>query len=276
MTLLTAALRHWLAMPTFVLLICLAAGQAGSAASPAEKGRQIASSADAADSGWRDARVMMQMVLSAPNGQRAERVLAFEALEGDSQGAAGGDRSLLVFQSPKDVRETALLTHNQSSASDDQWIYLPALKRVKRISSSSRAGPFMGSEFAYEDFTAAEIDKFTYSWLRDEACPGEPQARCHVLDRIPAYEGSGYSRQTVWMHSTDLRIVQIDYFDLRAKKLKTLSARSWKQYDGSIWRAHSMEMVNHQTGKSTVLNWGPYSFGAGLAASDFDQSRLMR
>ncbi len=73
-----------------------------------------------------------------------------------------GDKSLFVFDEPRDVQGTAFLIHAHREDADDQWLYLPALKRVKRISSANRSGSFMGSEFAYEDMTAQEVEKFTY------------------------------------------------------------------------------------------------------------------
>ena len=96
-----------------------------------------------------------------------------------------GDRSLFIFDEPRDVAGTAMLVHSHKDAADDQWLYLPALTRVKRISSSNRSGSFMGSEFAYEDMSVPEVEKFTYRYLRDEPC-GE--LTCTVVERFPTDE----------------------------------------------------------------------------------------
>lgn len=234
----------------------------------ADKGRAIAVDADKRDSGWRDAQNRLVMTLGTKSGPTAKRQLSFKSLEVNEAGR--GDKSLIVFEAPKDVRETALLTFSRDKGNDDQWIYLPALKRVKRIASSNKSGPFMGSEFAYEDFAATGVDKFTYRWLREEPCG---QSKCDVLDRVPAYDGSGYAKQTVWMDQPERRILKVDYYDKRGKLLKTLSTANWKQY-GKFWRAQELLMTNHQTGKTTRLSWGPFKFGAGLKESAFDANRL--
>ena len=74
----------------------------------------------------------------------------------------------MVFRTPRDIEGTALLSHAQILEPDNQWLYLPALKRVKRISSANKSGPFVGSEFAFEDFTALELNKYDYVWLSEE------------------------------------------------------------------------------------------------------------
>jgi outer membrane lipoprotein-sorting protein len=199
------------------------------------------------------------------------RELSFRSLE--RRADTDGDKSLIVFNTPKDVKDTALLTFNHIKGNDDQWIYLPALKRVKRIASANKSGPFMGSEFAYEDFAAAEVEKFTYRWLRDEPCG---TLTCTVIERVPAYDNSGYSRQMVWLDKGELRALKVDYYDQRNQLLKTMTAGAWKQYQGRFWRSHDMMMVNHQTGKTTRLTWTTFTFKAGLRDSDFSETALAR
>jgi len=242
------------------------------AQSAAEKGKAIAVEADKRDTGWVDSQASLRMILGTKDGQqRAVRELDSKALERTP--GTDGDKSLIVFRAPKDVQNTALLTYNHVTGNDDQWIYLPALKRVKRIASANRSGPFMGSEFAYEDFAAAEIEKFTYKWLKDEPCG---RLTCHVIERVPTYENSGYSRQVVWMDQPELRVQRVDYYDRRGKLLKTLNSTAWKQYNNKFWRSHDMNMVNHQTGKTTRLVWGPFRLNTGLTPADFSESSLAR
>ena len=109
------------------------------------------------------------MVLRNKQGQESRRQLRVKIFEV----AGDGDKSMFVFDEPRDVKGTALLIHAHRESTDGQWLYLPALKRVKRISSSNRSGSFMGSEFAYEDMSAQEVERFTYRYLRDEPC-GRP------------------------------------------------------------------------------------------------------
>ena len=118
------------------------------------------------------------MVLRNKQGQESRRELRVKVLEV----AGDGDKSMFVFDQPRNVKGTALLIHAHKEAGDDQWLYLPALKRVKRISTSNRSGSFMGSEFAYEDMGSPEVEKFSYRYLRDESCG---DLTCTVSERVP-------------------------------------------------------------------------------------------
>jgi len=184
-----------------------------------------------------------------------------------------GDKSLSIFDEPADVRGTAMLTYAHGLQPDDQWLYLPALKRVKRISSRNKSGPFMGSTFAYEDLGSQEVEKYSYNYLRDEAC-GE--WTCHVLERFPAYEYSGYTRQVVWVDTEAYRMVRTEYYDRKNALLKTLVAGDYQQYLGHYWRPGTMYMENHQTGQSTLLEWTDYRFRTGLSDGDFHSQTLKR
>jgi hypothetical protein len=244
-------------------------GATGAAAqTPEDRGRSIAEAADARDSGWRDDRVGMEMVLRNRSGQESIRRLHRLSLESTERGA--GDRSLIVFEEPRDIEGTALLSHTRILEPDDQWLYLPALRRVKRISSGNRSGPFVGSEFAYEDLVSQEVDKYDYRWLRDEPCEGHP---CAVVERYPRYENSGYRRQVVWWDLDEYRIQKIEYHDRKDALLKTLIYDGWAEYDG-FWRPGRMTMENHQNGKSTELRFRGWRFGTGVAAAEFTAARL--
>ena len=187
-----------------------------------------------------------------------------------------GDKSILVFQEPADIEGTALLSHAQILEQDNQWLYLPALKRVKRISSKNKSGPFVGSEFAYEDFTAQELGKYDYKFLREEPCPNAPSLTCNVTERTPKYEFSGYTKQIGWSDQTDKQQRQIEYYDRKGDLLKTLTFEGYKQYEGKYWRAHELKMVNHQTGKKTDFLFEDYKFGIGLDDNDFVKGVLKR
>ncbi|MEH6467080.1 MAG: outer membrane lipoprotein-sorting protein, partial [Porticoccus sp.] len=156
---------------------------------------------------------------------------------------------------------------------DDQWLYLPALKRVKRISSRNKSGPFVGSEFAFEDFTASELNKFTYTYLKEEACG---DLKCDVVERIPRYENSGYTKQIAWVDTTDYQIRKIEFYDRRGSLLKELKFGDYRKYADAYWRSHRLVMKNMQTNKSTDLVYGEYKFGVGLTDNDFVKGRLSR
>jgi outer membrane lipoprotein-sorting protein len=241
------------------------------AETPEEKGLQIAQEADRRDQGFGDWRAELKMILGNRHGESSTRELRMQGLESPDQ--KDGDKSMIVFDKPRDVKGTALLTYTHVLEPDDQWLYLPALKRVKRISSNNKSGPFMGSEFAYEDFTSQEVAKYKYKWLRDEPC-GE--LTCFVVERIPQYENSGYTRETTWVDQTEYRIQRVDFYDRKDSLLKTLRLEDYRQYLDKYWRAHDLSMENHQTGKTTRLSWSDYEFRVGLEESDFTKDRLKR
>jgi hypothetical protein len=184
-----------------------------------------------------------------------------------------GDKSLVVFDEPRDVKGTALLSFSHKVGDDDQWLYLPALKRVKRIASRNKSGPFMGSEFAYEDISSQEVEKYTYKFI--EASMHEGTAS-FLIERYPVDPNSGYTRQQMWVDKERYIPLKIDYYDRKNVLLKTLVFRSYQQYLDQYWRADEMYMENHQTGKSTLLTWKQYNFRSGLSDADFNKNSLKR
>ena len=231
------------------------------------RGLAVAQEAYDRDAGYGDSSSDLVMVLRTGSGQEARRELRIRSLEvSDTE-----SRTLVVFDTPQDVRGTALLTHTFTDKDDDQWLFLPAVGRVKRIAGGSRSGPFMGSEFSFEDMGSQRVEKFTYNYLRTEALDG---LDCHVLERYPTDKGSGYSKQIAWLDKEHLRIQKVEYFDRRDALLKTLTASGYTLHNDRHWRPGVMEMTNHQNGKSTLLEWKNYSFGNGFTARDFDQNAL--
>ena len=256
------------ALPLIALLAVALPPDAG-AQSPEEKGLAIAEEMDRRDRGWGDQSADLAMILRNRRGQESRRAIRVSTLEVEGD----GDKSLTVFDSPRDVKGSAFLSHTHATKPDDQWLYLPALKRVKRISSANKSGPFMGSEFAYEDLASQEVGKYRYKWLRDEALDGR---KTMVVERYPEYEHSGYTRQIAWIDGEMWQPVRIEFHDRKDAPLKTLTMEDYRQYAGRYWRPGRMHMVNHQTGKSTELRWSGYRFGAGLGERDFDRNALKR
>jgi outer membrane lipoprotein-sorting protein len=234
-----------------------------------EKGLEIAQAADAFDQGFTDFTADMVMTLKNKSGDTSTRLIRIKTLEVDDD----GDKSLSVFDEPADVKDTKMLTYSHGLKPDDQWLYLPALKRVKRISSRNKSGPFMGSEFAFEDLGSQEVEKYTYKYLRNESC-GEWE--CYVMERYPAYKHSGYTRQVVWVDTEAYRAVRVEFYDRKKAMLKTLESSDFQQFLGKHWRPGKMHMVNHQTGKSTLLEWKNYQFKTGLTDRDFRSQSLKR
>jgi outer membrane lipoprotein-sorting protein len=258
-------------MQRLLLLLLITLVSLGAQAETAEqKGLRLAEEMDRRDAGWGDQTARMVMILRNRQGDESRRDLRVSLLEVDGD----GDKGLTIFDSPGDVKGTAFLSYTHARTPDDQWLFLPALKRVKRISSRNKSGPFMGSEFAYEDMTSQEVEKYTYKWLRDERLDGRDT---YVIERYPAYEYSGYQRQVVWLDKAMWQPLKIEYYDRKGKLLKTLTAQEYKSYlSKPYWRPDRSEMENHQTGKSTTLLISDVRFRTGLTDRDFDRNALKR
>ena len=239
------------------------------AETPEEKGLAIAKEADRRDTGWKDQTANLKMILRNRHGKESMREIRSKTLEVSGD----GDKALSIFDNPRDVKGTAFLSFTHALKPDEQWLYLPALKRVKRISSSNKSGPFMGSEFSFKDLSSQEIEKYSYKYIKDEKIDGKD---CFVIERKPAYKHSGYTRHVTWLDKTMYQPIKIEFYDRKNALLKTLTSSEHKQYLDQYWRPGKMSMINHQTKKSTELTWSNYQFKTGLKESDFDRNSLKR
>lgn len=234
-----------------------------------QQGFDIMQEVDKRDLGWGDMKADLKMILKNKNGDEHVRNLRLSTLEMQDD----GDKSLSVFDSPRDIKGTAFLSFTHALDADEQWLYLPALKRVKRISSSNKSGPFLGSEFAFEDLTSFELKKYKYNYLRDEVVDGVDS---FVIETFPQYEHSGYTRNIVWIDKERYIPIKIDYYDRKNSLLKTQTFNDYQQYLGQYWRIAKSQMDNHLTGKSTTLLWENYAFRNGLTERNFDKNTLKR
>lgn len=232
-------------------------------------GLKISQQAKLRDTGWIDSSSDMLMLLRNKQGQESIREIKNKTLELLDD----GDKSLTIFNKPRDVKGTSFLSFSHPVGNDDQWLYLPSLKRVKRISSRNKSGPFMGSEFSFEDLSSFEIDKYRYNYLGDEKINGLDS---FMVEQFPMDENSGYTRRIVWLDKTEYRVQKIDFYDRKNSLLKTLSYSDYKQYLNKFWRANTAKMLNHQSGKSTELQWSNYAFKTGLVDGDFNRNTLKR
>lgn len=224
----------------------------------------------AAYGGYGDMSAKLRMVLKNADGQSSERKMRFRTLE--KPAADVGDYSLVVFDSPSDVKGTALLSHAGVEDADQQWLYLPAAKRVRRIAARTSSGPFLGSEFAYEDITGGEITKHDWRLLGTEDCG---KSTCVKLETRPKYEGSGYVRRIVWADQKTHHLQRIDFYDRKDVLLKTLSYEDYRTVQKHA-RAHRWVMKNHQSGKTTELVFDAMEFGKGYSDADFNRAALKR
>lgn len=239
------------------------------AITPEEQGFEVAKEIKQHNIGWGDSESSFKLILRNTANQESTREVRTKTLEV----ANDGDKSLSIFDHPRDVKGTAFLSFSHTTGTDDQWLYLPALKRVKRIASRNKSGPYMGSEFAYEDLSSFEVEKYTYKLLGEEPCAG---GTCFVLEQFPVDKYSGYTRLISWVDKDEYRTWKIDYYDRKNALLKTLTMSDYKLYQDKFWRSLKMAMVNHQTSKSSDVVFDNYKFGVGLKDSDFNKNSLQR
>lgn len=225
------------------------------------KGTAIARAIADRAAGYGDQSVEIHMELHDAHGQEATRDIRVKVLEREGE----APWTLIVFDSPRSVKGTALLSHG-----DDQWLYLPAARRVRRISSGNRSGAFVGSEFSYEDLTGNHPGQHSWKLVGEQACGN---TTCSVVETRPRYESSGYTRRLLHVETGTSRIRKIDFFDRKDVLLKTLTYEDYKSI-GKHERSHTWVMKNHQNGKRTVLRFEGFSFGNGFSESDFSKAKL--
>lgn len=261
----------------FFIFLCLpvtvlAEAWAPSGDTPEAQGQSIVDEAERRGEGYGDMTATLEMLIRNPRGHEARRELEVKALE-----VKDGSRSLTLVKAPKDVRGTALLTHAFDQEEDQQWLYFPAVKRVKRIASSGKSGPFMGSEFSYEDFSAQASEKYDYRYLGEGKVDTDQGKAidCYQVERIPKPEvDSSYSRHVSWVEKENLWLVKVEFYDRNGDHLKTLEAGDFELHEDKYWRPNKLVMTNVRTQGSSVLRWSDVKFGQGLSERDFSIESL--
>lgn len=241
------------------------------AADPAARGLAIFREIDRRhNQNYADFSVALTMrLMRSAQAKPVVRQLRITQLEQDS-----GDRVMVVFDAPAAIRGTALLTHAHLQRDDDQWLFLPAFQRVKKITTSNKSGAFVQSEFAYEDLSVPILSKYSYRYLDQQPCG---QQQCYLVERRAAGFSSGYGKELYWVDQTAYRIHRVEYFDARERPLKTLTLDDYRAYSPLLWKPHQMLMTNLRSGRKTELLWGDFQFAQGLQAErDFSVAALRR
>jgi len=249
---------------------------AGEQVSSVDRGTEIARAAEQSHSGFGSISAEGLMTLRDPNGHENERRFDSHVLDDPE----GYNRSLIEFVTPAEVKGVKLLTHGVADGQDNQWIFLKSLGRVKRISGASSSNSFLGSEFSYEDLSSPKVEKFSFRWINDEACPNSSDVPsllvCDVIERTPLDEYSGYSKSVVWIDRTLLLTHQIDFYDKQGRHIKTLDVHRHEKVDEVLWRVRDATMTNLLTQRSTQMNWSGFDLSQNYSLRDFDPRRLGR
>jgi hypothetical protein len=168
------------------------------------------------------------------------------------------EKRLIRFMEPADVKGTGLLTFDYKSKEDDIWLYMPALRKVRRIVSTEKAKTFLGSEFSYSDMAPPSMDDFTFKLLGDE---NVGNVSCYQVEWTPKDEKvakeNGFSKRITFSGKNDFVVRKSIYFDLEGKLLKELIVHEVKELDtkNHKFRAMNLEMINKQNNRrSTLVN----------------------
>jgi len=219
---------------------------------------------------------VVKMISTDDKGQSREREISMATKLSD-----GGktEKRIYRFLSPADVQGTGVLVFDYEAKADDVWIYLPALRKTRRIVSSQRSQAFMGSEFSYGDLNIPALDEFNYTLVKEEPFAGET---CWVIDAVPRdkdiADAEGYSKKTYWVSKAKMAVLRGLLYDKDGKLLKEFLAQDLKLLDAKNkrYRAMRMEMVNKQNGRRSVFESKKVTFAPNTKDDYFTTTYLER
>lgn len=230
-----------------------------------QKGLEVAKLIEEAGKSYLSDTSDMEMMLIDAHGSTVSRSLKGETLEGkDNDG-----KSLLEFVSPADVKGTKLLTHSHKTKDDEQWLFLPSLKRKKRISGGARSGSFMGSEFSFEDLSNGSVEKFNFDLLSEDENEW-------VLKRV-SKKRSGYSKQVMRVNKKYSNPTLVEYYNRRGDLLKVAEFSDWKKFNvgnKEFFKAMKIHMKNKLTKKESIFSWRNRKLGEKVKTNKFNPARL--
>ncbi len=234
-----------------------------------EKGHSIAKQMALQNSGWKDEVMTLTMELISTEGVKQSFYIRFRVRESERD----GDKSLVMIRTPYELKGRTLLTHTHKKESDEYWLYDPSDKKVESLSSKNVSNAFFESDLVYEDLGAYELEKFSYTFLREETVDDR---RCFVIQRVPLDVHSTYAKQDVWIDIFHYVPIKIEFYDKKNVLLKIMTFSDYEKYRGGFWRPKTQLMTNVQTGSKTTLRWGTRSFGNGLRLEQFLPENLTR
>jgi hypothetical protein len=232
----------------------------------------------------RDSRSTLRMKLFDRQGRSRERAMTLLSMRGRGNpgvpaGAPDGDRLLIRFTFPNDIKGTSFLVWEHPDSEDERFLFLPSLGRVRRIAGAETQESFVGSDFTYEDIGGREFDEYTYAILDENAtwtAPGGGPARSAWRLESRRKDASAQFPRVVSLVTRDtFVVVQADIYNRRNEKQKVYTVRSLEQVEG-IWTAMSSEMTNALERSRTELTTERVDYNVGLKEADFSRRELER
>lgn len=230
-------------------------------------GREIMKKVDNRYTGDDQVGDMTMTLIKSSGRKRVRKVRVWQKDYGEN------NKSLMRFLLPADVRGTGFLVWEHKEKDDDQWLYLPALKKVRRISTREKEKSFMGTDFSYEDLGSHNLDDYNYTLLGSEIYDGEG---CYVVESVPKPgKEKSYDKTTSWIRKDIFLAIKIDFYDKKGNFLKSLHTADIEKIDG-IWTIRRMEMENAEKKHRTILEFTNVRYNTGLKDNIFTERNLIK
>jgi outer membrane lipoprotein-sorting protein len=239
-------------------------------ASETNKGYEIMKAQKEQNIGFHDEKSVGRIVLVSKNLSKVTRSFNLSLLEGSEKTP---EKSLYKITSPIDLQGVGLLFHENKEKENDQWLYLPATKKTKRIVGSLKSGRFVGSEFTYEDLSKQELEDYDYKWMREETCA---ETLCDVVEVVPHKGKSLYAKTLVWVSQSNKQTKRIDFYDAKGAVFKQARIYGYKLYLNKYWRPWRIIMRHLQKKKESRLIIDKIELNTGLSDAAFTKSVLER
>ena len=219
-----------------------------------------------------DETTIMTMKLINKKGKEQIRQAEQAVKTGDE-----GTKTLIRFLKPRDIEGTGLLTVEHKEDASDQWLYLPALRRTRRIPSGGRTDSFMGTDFSFEDLSPENLEVHSYKVIRSEEVDGQA---CYVVEAVPATEKekkeSGYGRRELSVRKDNFLIVQVKYYNKKNEWVKVSHSKDIEEVESGVWRSNTLEMHNVKRNHRTILIIEERKMNQGISDGLFTPRSLER
>lgn len=209
--------------------------------------REIMQAVEDRDDGDNRVADMTMMLIDKNGDNRTRSIRSYDKEKGEDK------QRIMFFLSPADVKDTAFLTYDYDAyeADDDQWLYLPALRKSKRIASSDKSGSFMGSDFSYSDMTRKNLDAYDFKTLKEDEVRG---SKVWMIESLPKskeeIEETGYEKSILFVRQDNFVVVRAVHWVKDGGRLKYLDVTKLEQIDG-VWTILEMTMTTKK-GKATL------------------------
>jgi hypothetical protein len=255
-----------------VVLVQPAMAPDAAAAQDAPGAEEIMRRVDARDDGDRSVRDVEMILIDKHENRRVRRIRSFSRDEGEDT------HSIMFFLDPADVEGTGFLSYDYDAAKDDdQWLYLPALRKTKRIASSDKSGSFMGSDFSYADLTTREVENYDWTMMKETEVRGNAVWQIQGIPRTrDEIDETGYVKSVVFVRQDNYVVVRGVNWLEKGGRLKYMDAKKIEQIDG-IWVPTEIHMTTKKgktTHHKTILHVRNVRFGQDLSPDFFTTRQL--